>query len=169
MSPVHNFIVEIADAAGAICQQECTVNVEPGCDGIDWIGDPAIHCRLRITSYVDGDFLLGGACSNCIPPPPCVPWDGTFSVRIAGAFPFAPVYYNLGAGFNSISGKNMTGTGNPSIRFDNINGWWDLRMGCSAGDFWQGHKAAGINPVGIYTATVDIFGIGNVDIEAYHL
>lgn len=162
MSPPYNFMVEIADESGAVCQQECTVNVGPGCGAADWIGDPAILCRLRIKNYTDGDFALAAPCAAG----GAVPWDGTFTIRHIVAFPTLVTYDSFGLAFNQISGRTTTGN-NDIISWNAITTQWNLALGCSAGSFWIGDRAAGISPIGIYVPTFDAFAIGNIEIEAY--
>lgn len=166
MSPIHNFNVEIADASGAVCVQPVEINVEPGCGAADWIGDPAILCRLRIPAYVDGMFPIAAPCAACpAPPPPLVPWDGTFTVRTAPAPPVTPLYSNAAA-FNCINGRSTTG-GNINVAYDSGLGKWWLRLSCSVGDFWQGYSPVTLNPIATYTPTFDFFLIGNITLEGY--
>lgn len=163
MSPLYNFAIQVRDAEGGVCSKDFELTVG-GCSGLDWINDPTIQCRLRIKNYSDGLYHLAAPCAGA----GSTPWDGTFSVRHTVGPPTLVTYDSLGLPFNEISGF-VTNPSADIISWNSISGKWSLSLQCSAGAFWQGAKAPGTDPVGVYLWTFDAFSIGNITIEAYHL
>lgn len=158
--------IRIMDANGAVCIQPVEINVKPGCDGVDWIGDPTIQCRPRIAGYHNGMITIAAPCLAG----GSIPWDGTFSVRTTPALPTPVQYSSVGLPFDEISGFhwNVPPLVSPTLTYNSTLVRWRLVLTCSNGSFYIA-SLFNVSPIGIYVPTTDIFANGNLQIEAYHL
>ena len=148
-----NFEVTAVDSVSNTAIAQMSIKVALGCDAsTDWINSPGT-CRLRIKSYVDGQFVNNLGCP-AYDAGAGVVWDGTFTNFVPIVPNIACRYDIVGKGFGRVSGFAIAAS---SVQFflQFAAGSWTLQVSALSGGvpqtLWASNPKAGTNPLGTYT------------------
>lgn len=157
------------------CYKDFSIAVNAGCDAsTDWLHNPG-PCRLRIKSFVAGDWANSTLCLlarlGVV-----MPWDGTFSKVVPVVVPTPGNSYEIDlVSFQTLGGVYLGSPGTSFLVFNNAFPRWNIQisyMDTGLGDQnrWSGF-INGTSPLGVYTRQTRCnIGLPNsIEIEGYSL